>query len=128
MVRLQQTYLMVNDLETTAEFYRDILDLQVYEKDETSIEFNTGSCRIKLECDFDEKTLAMFGLNPPGDNRGDGVIVVLNVDDVDGVHDRIVDSTTPAEILAKPQDVSWGRRVCLVEDPEGYIIELSHPI
>lgn len=127
MTRLDQTYLMVANLEAATEFYRDVLELNMHEKGENSIEFDTGSCRLKLEHDFDQETLAMFGLDSPGSNRGDGVIIVLDVDDVDAIYERIMDSTTPAEVLAKPQDVSWGKRLCLVRDPEGYVLELSHP-
>ena len=123
--RVEQVYLMVADLERAVAFYRDALGLELAERGERSAEFDTGACRLKLERDFDEATLAGFGLEPPGEARGEGVIVVLFVDDVDAVHERAV--AAEAEILAGPRDVDWGRRLFLVRDPDGDGLEVSRP-
>lgn len=124
--RLHQVYLMVRDVDRAVAFYRNGLGLDLERRGERSAEFDTGAATLMLERDFDESTLAGFGLEPPGESRGDGVIVVLFVDDVDATYERAVDAD--AEVLTEPRDVDWGRRLFLVRDPDGYVLEVSTPI
>ena len=123
---LHQTFLMVSDVEASTAFYEDALGLTVAERGDRSTAFDTGGAELMIEQDFDEAELAAFGLEPPGDDRGDGVIVVIEVDDVDAVYERA--SAADAAILLEPTDVDWGRRLCLVRDPDGYVVEVSRPI
>lgn len=123
---LHQTFLMVSDIERSTAFYGDTLGLDVADRGDRSTEFDTGETRLKIERDFDEAELAAFGLEPPGDARGEGLIVVIEVDDVDAVYDRA--ATAGANVLLEPTDVDWDRRMCLVRDPDGYVLELSRPI
>lgn len=126
MSRLQQTFLMVSDVEESVAFYEETLGLDVLERGDRSAEFDTGECTLMVEEEFDADTLAGFGLEPPGDDRGDGVIVVLEVDDVDALHERAAEAG--ADVRLEPTDVDWGRRMCLVADPDGYILEISRPL
>ncbi|RQG87912.1 hypothetical protein EA462_13700 [Natrarchaeobius halalkaliphilus] len=123
---LSQVYLMVTDLERSREFYETVFDLPIAETGSQSVAFETGRCELKLEQQFDDETLSAFGLSPPGDSRGDGAIAVLEVDDVDAVYERATEAgaTTPFG----PADVEWGRRILLVEDPDGYVFEVSRPL
>lgn len=117
---------MTADLEASVEFYEQSLGLTCTERGERSAAFDTGACTLKVERDFDESTLAAFGLSPPGDSRGDGVVVVLEVEDVDAVYETAVEHD--ADTLIEPRDVDWGRRLFLVRDPDGYVLEVSQPI
>lgn len=123
---LHQTYLMVSDLDESRTFYEDALGLDVAESGDRSVAFETGSCQLKLEADFDAETLSAFGLEPPGDERGRGVVVVLEVGDVDAVHESA--GAAGADVVFGPTDVDWGRRMFLVRDPDGYVLEVSQPI
>lgn len=125
--RLHQLYRMTSDLDRSERFYTEVLGLDVSERGARSVEFDAGACALKLEADFDEATLAAFGLFPPGDERGNGSIAVVEVDDVDAVHERASKHAT-GEVLAEPRDVDWGRRLCLVADPDGYVVEVSRPL
>lgn len=124
--RLSQTFLMVSDVEQSIEFYEETLGLDLIERGDRSATFDTGECTLVLEQDFDADTLTGFGLEPPGEERGDGIIVVLDVDDVDGIHEQAV--TTDADVRMEPRNVDWGRRMCLIADPDGYILEISRPL
>lgn len=126
MARLHQTYLMTTDLARSREFYTTVLDLDVTEHGENSISFDTGPATLKVEADHDEEALAAFGLEPPGDDRGRGLIVVVSVDDVDSVHERATQHGT-CEVLTPPRATSWDRYLCLIRDPDGYVIEVSRP-
>ncbi|WP_440991838.1 VOC family protein [Haloarchaeobius baliensis] len=121
-----QVYLMTADLEASVEFYEQSLGLRCTERGDRSAAFDTGPCTLKIERDFDEGTLAAFGLSPPGESRGDGVVIVLEVADVDSVYETAEEHG--ADTLIEPRDVDWGRRMFLVRDPDGYVIEVSQPI
>ena len=126
---LAQVFLMTSDLNRSRAFY-ETLGFEVAEEGDSSVEFDTGAARLKLEADFDPNTLSAFGLSPPGESRGDGVVVVVKVPDADAVADRAEDATAAhgGDILAGPRDVEWGRRLLLVSDPDGYTLEISQPL
>ncbi|WP_380676181.1 VOC family protein [Salinigranum sp. GCM10025319] len=123
---LHQVYLMVTDIERSIAFYEDALGFTLAERSERKATFETGRCSLVLQADFDEPTLAAFGLEPPGERRGDGLIVVVDADDVEAVHDRAKDAG--ASIPSPPRTVDWGREMMLVEDPDGYVLEISRPL
>ena len=124
--RLHQTFLMVSDIDRSTAFYRDALGLEVAERGERSTAFETGEAELMLEQDFSEEELAAFGLIPPGEQRGDGVIVVVEVEDVEAVHEQAV--AAGADVVMEPTEVDWGREMFLVRDPDGYVLELSRPV
>lgn len=122
---LHQVYLMTPDLEASARFFEEALGLTTTDEGERSIAFETGACELKLEQDFEEDTLAAFGMEPPGESRGDGAVIVLEVEDVEATHGRAVDAG--ADVLLEPTEVSWGREMFLVRSPAGYVFEVSRP-
>lgn len=124
--RLHQTFLMVSDIDRSTAFYRDSLGLEVAERGERSTAFETGEAELMLEQDFSEEELAAFGLTPPGEQRGDGVIVVVEVEDVEAVHEQAV--AAGADVVMEPTEVDWGREMFLVRDPDGYVLEVSRPV
>lgn len=123
---LHQVYLMTPDLEASTRFFEEALGLRRADTGERSVEFETGQCALKIEQDFEPETLAAFGMDPPGDRRGDGAVVVIEVDDVGAAHDRA--AAAGAAVLMEPTEVSWGRELFLVESPAGYVFEVSRPL
>lgn len=126
MPDLHQTYLMVTDVTASLDFYSTVLSLSVTEQSETKVAFETGGCELVLEEDFDRETLAAFGLTPPGSDRGNGAIIVFEVEDVAAVADQATEYGAP--VLTGPREVEWGRELCLIEDPDGYVLEVSQPV
>lgn len=124
--RLHQTYLMTADLERSRKFYETVLDLEVTDEGENSVAFDTGECTLKIERDHDEAALEAFGMEPPGEDRGRGLVVVVAVDDVDAVHDRASEHDA-GEALTEPMTTDWDRYLCMLRDPDGYVIEASRP-
>jgi lactoylglutathione lyase len=55
--------------------------------------------------------------------RGLGVEIVIEVDDVDGWHERVADSGHP--ILEPLQDRPWGLRDFRISDPDGYYLRIT---
>lgn len=123
---LAQVYLMTPDLDASTEFFENDLGLTKTDEGDGTVSFDTGRCELKLESDFDEETLAAFGLEPPGEERGDGVVVVIEVEDVEGTFETA--EAAGAEILLEPTEVEWGRKMFLVRSPTGYTFEISRPL
>ncbi|WP_121743405.1 VOC family protein [Natronorubrum halophilum] len=125
---LHQSLLMVSDLDASVAFYRDIVGLEPDEIADGNAEFDTGRCTLVLEEDFDPEVLDAFGLDEPGDERGRGVIVAIDVDDpeaVDTVCERAAEAVETVRM--EPTDVEWGRRMALLSDPDDYTVEISAP-
>lgn len=126
MTALIQVYLMTSDLERSRPFYESGLNLSPEDEGESSVAYETGKCELKLQADFDKGTLGSFNLEPPGDNRGDGAIIVVELtESLETVHNRIegLDDTL-GETLTEPREVPWGDRMFLARDPNGYVYEL----
>jgi len=123
---LTQVFLMVTDLERTVEFYTTALGFNLREQGDRSATFETGQCELHVEVEFDEATLAEFGLTPPEGQRGDGAILVVTVDDIDATYEQV--TAAGAETLTEPKEVPWGRELFLVRDPDGYVLEISRPL
>jgi lactoylglutathione lyase len=122
---LAETFLMVSDIDESVEFYTDVIGLELAKRDGEA-RFDTGGATLVIEEDFDEEVLGQFGLEPPGAERGGGVIVVIEVEDPDAIAERA--EAHGAEVVSDPRDVAWGRRMCLISDPDGYVLEVSKPI
>lgn len=125
---LHQSLLMVTDLDASTAFYRDVVGLDPDAVEEGNVEFATGECTLVLESDFGEDILDAFGLDDPGDDRGRGVIVAVDVDNpdvVNEVHRRAEEADV--DIRRAPINVDWGRRMALLTDPDGYVVEVSAP-
>lgn len=116
---------MVSDRDRAVEFYEETIGLDVSKRG-NEVRFDTGAATLVIEEDFDEEVLANFGLEPPGEDRGDGAIVVVEVDDPDEVYERA--QAHGADVVMEPRDVEWGRRMMLVADPDGYVLEVSKPL
>jgi catechol 2,3-dioxygenase-like lactoylglutathione lyase family enzyme len=55
---------------------------------------------------------------------GRGVWLCFEVADTDAEHSRL--AAAGVDIVAAPADRPWGRRHCLIRDPNGMIVSLSH--
>jgi len=127
MTELSQLFLLSSDLQTARDFYETALGLEPRTVGDHSVAYETGACELKIQADFEPETLEPFGLSPPSGERGEGGIVVLEVDHpLDELHGRMskeLDGST-GEVLIEPRDVPWGGRMFLARDPDGYVLEI----
>lgn len=128
MGTIQQLYLMTTDLEAARTFYEDSLGLEPTDTGETSVAYATGDCELKLQQDFEPDALEEFNLSPPpSSNRGAGGVQVLSIDrPLDELYAQMSRAleTSAGELLTEPRDVSWGERMFLAKDPDGYVWEI----
>jgi catechol 2,3-dioxygenase-like lactoylglutathione lyase family enzyme len=116
---------MVSDLEESRSFYADVLGLEPEHAGGEHTEFLTAGGTLVLEEDFAGEILNQFGLRPPGEDRGTGVMTGFEVsepDAVDEIHRRATNGDTTVRL--PPQEVPWGRYVTFLGDPDGYTIEV----
>jgi lactoylglutathione lyase len=118
-VRFSQVRLLVDDFGEAFRFYRDELGLETTVGEEPPYaSFAAG-----------DGTVAIFERRPQGEATalrapGDSTLLVLEVDDVDAVAQRL-GSRLVGGPLDRPQ---WGGRVAYVRDPSGNLIELFQQI
>lgn len=127
MPRIKQTFLMTANLARSRAFYEEALELEPARVGETSVSYETGACELKIQADFDPSVLAEFNMSPPAERRGSGVVFALEVEDpLDRLHEALQErlASRAGEVLIEPRDVTWGGRMFLVRDPDGYVLEL----
>jgi lactoylglutathione lyase len=118
------TAVWVSDIDTTSEFYEDVLGL-AYQREFTLdgvLNYYVGTedaaaFQFKYDPDSDE------AVEPSGIDH-----LAVAVDDVDATFERVVDEADPVVVTA-PTDVDVAdRRVAFVEDPDGYHVEFVQEI
>ena len=124
MTRLGYAILFVSDLDRSVAFYRDLLGLPFKFANESYAEFATEGAKFSL---FARSHLPeLLGRDAPSGRapwpHGE---VAFFCDDVDGEHRRLV--AAGVTVLAPPTDRPWGERTLHVEDPDGYVVELTKP-
>ena len=58
--------------------------------------------------------------------RGSGVILTMVPENLEDTYQKILKKE--AKILFPPKDVSWGYRIFMIEDPNGFVIEISEKL
>lgn len=113
--------LMSRDVATTAGFYRDVLECEVTFATDWYVSLRLGGFELAV-LDADHPTV------PAGFGRPSvGVILNLEVDDVDTLHGRLTrDLGLPAVLPLR--DEEFGQRHFIVEAPEGVLLDVIQPI
>lgn len=115
---IQTVAIQVSDVETSCDFYENVLKLDRVYESMGRIAFAAGGTRLLLH---------PIGAWDPHDapiaDYGNMLAVYWNVDDVDS----IVESARSAgrAIAAEPADEPWGERDACILDPDGYCIYVT---
>ena len=125
MSEVHEVTLIVENIERSREFYENVLGFKRIEKPGSRVELGAGGCSIVLEEDFEEEGFAQYNLRKPTGKRGDGLVLELNVDDVEKIYENAVSMSV--EILTEPK-VMWGRNHFLLEDPDGYVLGIGKSV
>jgi len=116
-VKLTHVRLLVDDFAGAFRFYRDTLGLECNYGDESGpyASFSTEPATLSIFTREGQSTTTE--LRPPGD----GVLVPIEVDDVDAEAGRL----RLGEPVSKAE---WGIRVAYLRDPAGNLLELYSSI
>jgi catechol 2,3-dioxygenase-like lactoylglutathione lyase family enzyme len=111
--------LLVEKLEASLAFYRDMLGMKVNSEDNGFAEFKLGETPLAL---YERKqATAMFPerfMSAAG-----GVVIALQVENVDKTCDDL--RSKGIKLFEEPKVTTWGQTVAYLHDPDGYIIELT---
>ena len=117
--------LFVDDMEATVAFYARVLAFELARHepgDYASLHLGGVVLGIGPVAKLPEEG-GYFGRDIATLRRGLGVEIVIEVDDVDGCHDRVASSGHP--ILEPLQDRPWGLRDFRISDPDGYYLRIT---
>ena len=113
--------LMSRDVAAAADFYRDALGFETTFELDWYISLRLGAFELAL-LDHEHATV------PPAYRAlPQGVLVNVEVDDVDQVYERLVGSTDLEPVLAL-RDEDFGQRHFIVAAPDGALLDVIQPI
>jgi len=124
-VRITSWYpvIMTGDVAATAAFYVEHLDFRPLFTSDWYVHLqSTDDESVNLAVlDGDHETIPERGRG-----RASGLLLNLEVEDVDAVHDRLVAAGLP--ILRSLRDEAFGQRHFITADPNGVLIDVITPI
>jgi catechol 2,3-dioxygenase-like lactoylglutathione lyase family enzyme len=113
--------LMSRDVAAAASFYRDLLGFEATFESDWYISLRHDAFELAVLAD-DHQTI------PEGYRAiPQGVIVNLEVDDVDSLHARLADNPR-AEIVLPLRDEDFGQRHFIVVAPDGVLLDVIQPV
>lgn len=107
------------DLDVTIDFYQRALGFQLTDdrRDEDYISLRRGA--VQIGAVRSAPPAAQATRQPPA-----GLELVLEVDDVDAEHDRVVAAGWPLDADVGERD--WGLRDFRILDPDGYYLRITN--
>lgn len=113
--------LMSGDVATAAAFYREALDATTTFESDWYVSLRVGAFELAV-LQHDHPTIPEgFRALPRG------VLVNVEVDDVDAVHHRLT-TTLGLEPVLSLRDETFGQRHFIVEAPDGVLLDVIEPI
>ena len=113
--------LMSADVSSAADFYRRVLDFETTFEADWYVSLRRGTFELAL-LDADHPTV------PAGFGRPvQGLLLNLEVEDVDAEHRRLVDEHGLRPVLPL-RDEPFGQRHLIVEAPDGVLVDVIQPI
>ncbi|MDX2256550.1 MAG: VOC family protein [Pseudanabaenaceae cyanobacterium bins.39] len=127
--------LFVSDVARSLSFYRDVLGFR-FDKSPSldGVEGYSGSLKIGL---YDHIWLPkLFGERGSQQISGHPFLLSMTVDDLEETYQiiqkRIQERYLPqslvnfgdADMIAPPQVMPWGQKICFLNDPDGNILEI----
>ncbi len=113
--------LMTSDVAATARFYTDVLGMEPAFTSDWYVSLRRGSWELAV-LDAGHATI-------PESHRGTparGVLVNLEVDDVDAVHGRVV--AAGHDVVLPLRDEDFGQRHFILAAPDGVLVDVITPI
>lgn len=119
-------FLTAKDLERSRRFYTEDLGLQESSAASDHVAYGVGGTRLVIHREIPPEEMARWGLPPVQEPRGSGVTITLRAEDPDSLFRRLQARKVP--VLLPPRDAPWGVRLLLLQDPDGYTLEVNRPL
>lgn len=115
------------DLEKSAKFYSLLgFTFPTFGKDEKHIEPQTKNGEVRLMIDTADLIESITGSKPVLPNHSSFAILCEQPSKVDEVCIKI--KNEGFVVIKEPWDAFWGQRYAIVQDPDGYMIDLFAPL
>ncbi|MCK9793100.1 VOC family protein [Isoptericola sp. 4D.3] len=114
--------LAASDVPTAARFYADLLGMAPTFTSDWYVSLRSGTAELAV-VDAGHATIPEVARG----TRAAGVLVTVEVDDVDAVHARVVAEGTH-ELLLPLRDEEFGQRHFIVAGPDGALVDVVTPI
>lgn len=118
--------LMVKDMPTMVRFYRDVLDFEIQEDENTQNVYliKNGTLFMLYERrNFENLTHRRYEYAKGLNGHSELALYVDTFAEVDACYERVV--AKGAAPVLPPEDEPWGQRTCYIADPEGNLIEIG---
>ena len=125
-MRLDGFGLFVDDMGKMIRFYRDVLDFEIQEAEDTSNVYLVKDGTLFLlygRKDFENMTSRKYEYVKGLNGHSEIALYVDTFDEVDAAFRDVV-SKGAAPVL-EPTTEPWGQRTCYIADPEGNLIEIG---
>lgn len=118
--------IFVNDMAIMIKFYRDVLEFEIKEDENTSnvyLEKDGTLFLLYRHNDFEKMTNQSFQYADKINGHYEIALSVENYNEVDLAFEKtILKGATP---MMKPTTTPWGQRTCYIADPEGNLVEIG---
>jgi len=119
--RISANCLLVNDLDKSLTFYRDILGLKVDSANKNFfVKFELEDTPLMI---FEKEAAATMLFPKEHMAQGGGAILAFQVDNLQKTCDEL--KAKGVEIFEGPKATSWGQIVAYFKDPDGNVWEVS---
>ncbi|HKM33868.1 MAG TPA: VOC family protein [Lachnospiraceae bacterium] len=120
-MKLRNVLIVVNDIEKSIKFYRDLFGLQVILDQDGNVIMSEGLViqDAKLWKDFIQRDLK------PKNNMTE---LYFEESDIEGFAKKLEESEFVIEYVNELMTHSWGQKVIRFYDPDGNLIEVGTPV
>ena len=118
--------IFVDDMAVMVRFYRDVLDFEIREDEDTSNVFLEKDGTLFLlyrKSDFEKMTNRKFSYCSGVNGHFEIALSVENYAAVDQAYAAVTGAG--AKGIMEPTTEPWGQRTCYIADPEGNLIEIG---
>ena len=116
-----------SNLKRTVDFYT-LLGFQFsdYKADDQHLEPITPDGSARLMIDAKNIVKDIIGENPIPGNHSSFAIRYNSADEINEVVEKVI--SAGFKVVKKPWDAFWGQRYAIIEDPDGYKVDLYAPL
>lgn len=125
-MRLDGFGLFVNDMPGMIRFYRDVLDFEIKESEDTCNVYLVKDGTLFLlygRRDFEGMTNRRYEYVKGLNGHSELALYVDTFEEVDAEYKKAVEKG--ATSVLEPTTEPWGQRTCYIADPEGNLIEIG---
>lgn len=115
--------LYVKDIEESLNFYQNIVGLKLYGRNERCGRFNYDCFSLLITAESTLEDDHYFNNRAKSDFKGNGVELIIVVDELETVYNRCLDNNYSIEVDI--EKYPWDMRGFKIVDPDGYFLRIT---